>query len=123
MGLNIPKDTPEEKALIQASQNQKDYKGKIDAEARARKMKLLQENLKTLLCFKQQLLEKAKSLKNFKQCDDISGAIVEVRREKAITESQLAALQKREAKSPWYHKRKNTKKKESPRVKREPQQH
>ena len=60
-------------------------------------MKLLQENLKTLAnCFrfKQQLLEKANLSKNFKQCDDISGEIVEVRRERATTESQLAALQK-----------------------------
>lgn len=82
---------------------------KIDAEERARELKLLQDNLETLtnrLRFKQQLLEKARSLNNFKQCDDISGDIVTVRKEKATTENQIAALQKREAKSKWYHHKK-----------------
>ncbi|KAJ7331110.1 hypothetical protein OS493_020811 [Desmophyllum pertusum] len=118
--VEIAKDQPE---LVLDKGPRPVKKRKIDAEERAREMKLLQENLETLtnrLRFKQQLLEKAKSLKNFKQCDDISGQIVEVRRERATTEIQLGVLQKREAKSVWYHKGKNTTKKESPRVKKEP---
>ena len=82
---------------------------KIDGEERARERKLAQDNLETLtsrLHFKHQLLEKARSLNNFKQCDEISGDIVTVRKEKVTIENQLAALLKREAKSTWYHLKK-----------------
>ena len=82
---------------------------KTDATQRAREMKVLQANIVTLesrMQFKKQMLEKARSVNNFKLCDDISGDIINVRKEKRIAEKQLEALQKTQAKSQWYHKRK-----------------
>lgn len=85
---------------------------KIDAEERAREIKLLQDNLETLdsrLRVKQQLLDKARSLQNYKQCDEILGETIKVRKEKATIQNQLLELQKRENKSSWYHKKKQKK--------------
>lgn len=71
-------------------------------------MKLREENLKTLssrLSFKQQQLEKERRISNFRQCDVICKEMMEIRKERASVEQQLAALAKKEAKSSWYHKR------------------
>lgn len=86
---------------------------KTDINEREREITLLQENLSTLesrLKFKQQMLDKARSVSNFKQCDEISGDIITVRREKRVTESQLEALQKKQVKSQWYHDKKQKRK-------------
>lgn len=117
--LSMQKAVLEESNLNQACQNPKVNGGR--SILKNEEIKLLQENLETQsnrLRSKQQLLEKARSLNNFKQCDDISGEIVQLRRERAVTESQLSALQKRESKSAWYHSEK--KKKSVIKVKKEP---
>ena len=65
---------------------------KIDTEERAREIKLLQDNLETLdsrLRIKQQLLEKARSHNNFKQCDEILGDMMKVRKERATIQNQF----------------------------------
>ena len=85
---------------------------KIDAEERAREIKLLQDNLETLdsrLRIKQQLLEKARSHNNFKQCDEILLDMIKVRKERAVIQNQLLVLEKRVKKSSWYHKKKQNK--------------
>ena len=72
----------------------------------------MQDNLETLdsrLRIKQQLLEKARSHNNFKQCDEILGDMMKVRKERATIQNQLLELQKREKKSSWYHKKKQKK--------------
>ena len=82
---------------------------KTDAIERAKEIKLLQENIDTLesrMQYKKQILHKARSVNNFKMCDDVSGDIINVRKEKRIAEKQLQALQKKESKSQWYHTRK-----------------
>lgn len=94
---------------------------KIDTEERARELKLLQDNVQTLdscLRCKQQLLEKARPLKNFKQCDDILGDMMKVRSERATIQNQLSELQKREAKSSWYHQKKQKKRSKETGVKK-----
>jgi hypothetical protein len=73
---------------------------------------LLRENLETLtnrLGFKARQLDKERCIRNFKQCDTISGEMMEIRKERASLERQLSALMKKEGKAEWY-KKKSTKK-------------
>ena len=68
----------------------------------------MQENLKLLstqLSFTQKQLEREHCVSNFKQCDVICKKMMEIRKERASVDQQLAALVKKEAKSSWYHKR------------------
>ena len=57
---------------------------------------------------KENRIEKAKSVKDFKLCDQLYGDVRVLLREKRENEKQLAALKKVEAKSKWYHKRKSS---------------
>ncbi len=85
---------------------------KTDADQRAREITLLKENLSTLesrLKYKQQMIDKARSVSNYKQCDEISADIINVRKEKRNVERQLASIEKKQAKSEWYHSKKHKK--------------
>jgi hypothetical protein len=87
-------------------------RAKLSSEERSRKIKLLRENLQTLtnrLGFKARQLDKERCIRNFKQCDTISGEMMEIRKERASLERQLSALMKKEGKAEWY-KKKSTKK-------------
>ena len=80
-----------------------------DADQQAREITLLKENLSTLesrLKYKQQMIDKARSVSNYKQCDEISADIIDVRKEKRNVERQLASIEKKQAKSEWYHSKK-----------------
>ena len=75
-------------------------RAKLHAEERSRQINLMRENLETLssrLSFKQQQLDKERCIKNFKQCDIICKEVMEIRKERASVEQQLAALVKKEA--------------------------
>jgi hypothetical protein len=56
------------------------------------------------LSFKQKQLEKERRVSNFKQCYMICKEMIELRKEQASVDQQLAALVKKEAKSLWYLK-------------------
>jgi glucan-binding YG repeat protein len=82
-------------------------RAKLNAEERLRQIKLMQENMESLssrLSFKQKQLEKERRVSNFKQCDMICKEMIELRKERASVDQQLAALVKKEAKSSWYLK-------------------
>ena len=86
---------------------------RMDADERAREIKVLQENsasLESRIQFKNQMLNKARSVNNFKLCDEISGDIIKIRKEKRVAEKHLAALQKKQSKSLCYHSKKSEKK-------------
>jgi hypothetical protein len=57
------------------------------------------------------MIEKAQSVGNYKQCDEISGDIINVRKEKRNVKRQLAFIEKKQAKSEWYHSKKQQKSK------------
>ena len=85
---------------------------KIDKEERNREMthmKTLLSNIEDQIRIKQLRLEKAKTVKDYKSCDELSVAIRGLLREKFDCEKQLSAFQKKEAKSNWYKKRSLTK--------------
>lgn len=72
-------------------------------------MKTLLSNIEEQIRIKQLRLEKAKTVKDYKSCDELSVAIRGLLREKFDCEKQLSAFQKKEAKSNWYKKRSLTK--------------
>jgi hypothetical protein len=85
-------------------------RSKINAAERSREIQLLEENLKLFndrLNFKERQLEKERCLKNFKECDNVTQQMIQIRKERASVERHLSALKKREAKSVWY-KQKST---------------
>ena len=97
----------------ESDESSKKKRKKTDADERAREITVLNENISTLescLKYKQQMLDKAQSVNNFKLYDEINGDIITVRKEKRIAESQLAAINKKEVKSEWYHSKKHKKK-------------
>ena len=79
-----------------------------DAEER---MKVI-TNIKALIAstndhlhIKQQRLQKLKVCNDFKQCDVVSKETTQLLKQKYDYESQLAALERKEAKSHWYKKK------------------
>ena len=88
--------------------SQKAKRAKVHAEERSHQIQMMQEDLGllgALLSFKQKQLERACCVSNFKQCDVICKEMMEIRKERASVDQQIAALVKKEAKSLWYHKR------------------
>lgn len=69
------------------------------------------ENVKGNLQFKQKRLEKAKTVHDYKQCDQLATEIRQRLKDKHDYEMQIAALQKSESKSSWYFKSKSKPKK------------
>ncbi|XP_068716620.1 uncharacterized protein [Montipora capricornis] len=69
------------------------------------------ENVKGNLQFKQKRLEKAKTVHDYKQCDQLATEIRQLLKDKHDYEMQIAALQKSESKSSWYFKSKSKPKK------------
>ena len=70
----------------------------------------LRENVKSHLQIKQKRLEKAKSVQDFKLCDQLTLEIRKLLKEKSDHERQITAIQIKEPKSLWYHKTKSSKK-------------
>lgn len=71
-------------------------------------MKSLQEQIKVIqdqIRIKQRRIDQGKGNGNFKLCDELSDKVRSLLREKHDLGKQLAALQKLEAKSKWYHKK------------------
>ena len=98
-------------------------RAKRDSEERKKEVDNLTssiENVKSHLQIKQKRLEKAKSVKHFKQCDQLTLEIRTLLKkntsEKSDHERQLTAIQKKEAKSLWYHKTKSSKKEKKPKT-------
>lgn len=98
-------------------------RAKRDSEEREKEVDNLTsliENVKSHLQIKQKRLEKAKSVKHFKQCDQLTLEIRTLLKkntsEKSDHERQLTAIQKKEAKSLWYHKTKSSKKEKKPKT-------
>ena len=72
--------------------------------------------MKSHLQIKQKRLEKATSVKDFKQCDQLTLEIRTLLKEKGDHEKQLTAIQKKEAKFLWHHKTKSSKKEKKPKT-------
>ena len=73
----------------------------MSSEERAREIDSLHETLKVLknrIMFKNQQLQKEKSMNNYKKCDEISEKILEIHREKKSVDRQLTVLVKKEGK-------------------------
>ena len=110
---NSDSETPPPK-LKRAKRDSEERKKEVD------NLTSLIENVKSHLQIKQKRLEKAKSVKHFKQCDQLTLEIRTLLKkntsEKSDHERQLTAIQKKEAKSLWYHKRKSSKKEKKPKT-------
>ena len=70
--------------------------------------KLLQST-QDQICVKEQRIDRLKNTKEFKKCDEVSGELRALIKEKGVIQSQLAALERKEAKSKWYKKKKSLK--------------
>lgn len=89
---------------------------KIDKDEREKEIKDTTEILKNMqeqISFKQLRLQKQKSINDFSKCDQISGEIRKLLNEKKVLEKQLKRLEKKDAKSKWYH---STKQKEKSKI-------
>ena len=91
---------------------QRHKRKKIDKNERLKEIQSIKDvinNINEQLQFKKLRLQKQKSLNQFSICDQISGEITTLMKEKKIQEKQLSLLEKREKKSAWYHtkRRKN----------------
>lgn len=106
---NSDGETPPPK-LKRAKRDSEERKKEVD------NLTSLIENVKSHLQIKQKRLEKAKSVKDFKQCDQLTLEIRTLLKEKSDHERQLTAIQKKEAKSLWYHKTKSSKKEKKPKT-------
>lgn len=106
---NSDSETPPPK-LKRAKRDSDERKKEVD------NLTSLIENVKSHLKIKQKRLEKAKSVKDFKQCDQLTLEIRTLLKEKSDHERQLTAIQKKEAKSLWYHKTKSSKKEKKPKT-------
>ena len=106
---NSDGETPPPK-LKRAKRDNEERKKEVD------NLTSLIENVKSHLQIKQKRLEKAKSVKDFKQCDQLTLEIRTLLKEKSDHERQLTAIQKKEAKSLWYHKTKSSKKEKKPKT-------
>ena len=110
---NSDSETPPPK-LKRAKRDSEERKKEVD------NLTSLIENVKSHLQIKQKRLEKAKSVKHFKQCDQLTLEIRTLLKkntsEKSDHERQLTAIQKKEAKSLWYHKTKSSKKEKKPKI-------
>ena len=110
---NSDSETPPPK-LKRAKRDSEERKKEVD------NLTSLIENVKSHLQIKQKRLEKAKSVKHFKQCDQLTLEIRTLLKkntsEKSDHERQPTAIQKKEAKSLWYHKTKSSKKEKKPKT-------
>ena len=88
-------------------------RAKRNSEERAKEansLTSLLENVKCHLQIKQKRLDKAKSVQDFLLCDQLTLEIRKLLKEKSDLEMQISAIQRKEAKSLWYHKTKSSKK-------------
>ena len=106
---NSDSETPPPK-LKRAKRDSEERKKEVD------NLTSLIENVKSHLQIKQKRLEKAKSVKDFKQCDQLTLEIRTLLKEKSDHKRQLTAIQKKEAKFLWYHKTKSSKKEKKPKT-------
>ena len=80
---------------------------KVDKEEREREMLNIKQMLASVedqIRIKQIRIDKAKTVKDFKLCDQLSENVRSLLREKHEFEKQLAIFQKMEAKSQWYYR-------------------
>ena len=118
-GYLFKKGYSRSKSCASSSENSSDEgnkRAKVDKDERQREISHLESLLSKIeehLKIKQSRIEKAKLVKDFKLCDELSNSIRVLMREKRENEKLLAAFQKKESKSTWYGKRKQTKKADS----------
>ena len=87
---------------------------KIDKDEREKEFEELSKAMKDIdeqIEYKQLHLKRQKSIHEYSKCDQIMGEIIKLRNEKKIQEKQLKRMEKKNAKSKWYHNRKDKEKK------------
>ena len=95
------KDEPEKKRL------------RIDAKERKMEKESLQKQISVIedqIRIKQRRIDQGKGNADFKLCDELTDKVRALMREKYELNKQFAILEKSEAKSKWYHKKKVSKK-------------
>lgn len=111
-GYSRSKSSISGKSSSENSGDESKKRMKIHKDERQREVSHIQallDSVEEQIKIKQIRVEKAKSVKDFKLCDQLTGDVRALLREKRENEKQLAALKKMETKSSWYHKRKLTK--------------
>ena len=86
---------------------------KIDKDEREKEIEELSKAMKDIdeqIEYKQLRLKRQKSIHEYSKCDEIMGEI-KLQNEKKIQEKQLKRMEKKNAKSKWYHNRKDKEKK------------
>ena len=87
------------------NQNKEERKREID------NLSPMLDNVKSHLTIKQKRLEKAKSVSDYKLCDQLTLDVRQLLKEKNDLEGQMSAIQRKEVKSVWYYKGKGKSKK------------
>ena len=83
-------------------------KAKLNAEMREKEtldLRNILKNIQSHIQIKQALIERAKSVKDYKQCDHLATEIRKLMKERSDTERQIAALENKSAKSSWYKRK------------------
>lgn len=115
-GYSRSKNSSDSKSTSYSSSEDDKKRVKVEKEERQREISHIQtvlSNVESQIQIKENRIEKAKAVKDFKLCDQLVGDVRALLREKRENEKQLAALNKKETKSKWYYKRKSTEKQES----------
>lgn len=108
---NSDSETPPPK-LKRAKRDSEERKKEVD------NLTSLIENVKSHLQIKQKRLEKAKSVKDFKQCDQLTLEIRTLLKEKSDHERQLTAIQKKKQSPYGVIKQSPPKKKRNPKLRK-----
>ena len=88
----------------------KENRVKFDTDERrkeAERLSKLLENVQGHLKIKEARIDKAKAVKDYKLCDQLSTEVRQLLKEKAEYERQISAIQRKEKKASWYSRKKS----------------
>ena len=83
---------------------------KINQEYRLERIAELQDKIKDLnerIEFKNKRRDAASNVRNYKECDELTEKMSNLKNEKRLLDTELSALTKKQKKSVWYKKKKN----------------
>ena len=87
-------------------------RAKIDTETRNSRIKEVEEGIRDIdeqISFKEKRRAQAETLRDYRQCDEITERLTSLREKKRILSRELVLLHKKEVQAKWYRKNKSKK--------------
>jgi len=97
---------------IEDNSNNRPKRAKIDTETRNSRIKEVEEGIRDIdeeISFKEKRRAQAETLRDYRQCDEITERLSSLREKKRVLSRELVLLQKKELQSKWYRKNKSKK--------------